>query len=53
MPGLITFYILAPGRLPYGNENGAMGWIKEACTFEALTTSLSFILYGFIGVGSI
>ena len=33
LPGLINFYLLAPGRLPYGEEDGIIGWLKEALTY--------------------
>jgi hypothetical protein len=53
LPGLFSFYMFAPGRLPGGEVPGFAGVLKEAFSKDALISVVSFIWYGFIGVGSI
>jgi hypothetical protein len=53
LPGLFSFYMFAPGRLPGGEVPGIVGVLKEAFSYDALVSVVSFIWYGFIGVGSI
>ena len=53
LPSLIKYYIFAPSNLPYGDEPGVMGWLKEAFHFRAIKTMIEFIILGFTGWGSI
>lgn len=53
LPKLVGFYLFAPGRLPGAEIKGIRGVIKESCSIEAWQNVFSFVLYGFLGVGSI
>lgn len=53
LPSLIGFYLFASGRLPYGNESGLVGWVKESLTLKAFKNYFNFVFFGFLGFGSI
>lgn len=53
LPKLIGFYILAPGRLPGSNWPGPLGWIREVLSVKGVTNVFSFVILGFLGLGSI
>jgi hypothetical protein len=50
---IFSFYILAPGRMPGYEAPGLAGVMKEAFSFEGAKRVVSFIFFGFSGVGSL
>lgn len=53
LPYLMNYYLLAPGRLPHGDEDGVGGWVRELFTWQAVWKSAESIFYGVLGYGSI
>jgi hypothetical protein len=49
----MNFYLLAPGRLPGSDWPGPLGWIREVLSVKGITNTISFVVLGFLGLGSI
>ena len=52
-PKIFTFYILSPGRIPGYETSGIKGSLIEAFSFEGIRRVISFIFFGFAGIGSL